>query len=337
MPLHLKLFAEIVHERELQQVNFTTVNDLYGVFWEEKQRRIRRRLGHACRWTDVIDTLCDYMSQQQQQDLFVPVDILDKFQEDVDAMVTEHVLILIKDNKEYAFFHHSFFDYAFARRFFARGYRLINWLQEGEQHLFRRSQIRQILIYSRGRESQPSSQYINDLQNLLTNRNVRFHIKHVVFALLKEVSDPMEEEWEILFTLLKDESYGLSRWAWYTIANSAAWFQLLDAQLDLISTWLQGEDEEWVQRAFFLLARVQEHFPDRCAELVEPYVGRSERWNERFVQLVQVAYIEAEIGSGRKFFDLFLRLIDEGILDNVGKHSQISDRDVWQLLSSMYK
>ncbi|MCP4397170.1 MAG: hypothetical protein GY801_07715, partial [bacterium] len=199
VPLHLKLLAEIIRETDLRQVDFNTVNDLYGAFWEDKQRRIRRRLGNVCQWTDVIDKLCDYMSRQQEQDLFVPLDILDEFQKDAEAMVAEHVLV--KDNKKYAFFHHSFFDYAFARRFFSRGYRLMEWLQAGEQHLFRRSQVRQILIYSRGRESQPS-QYIKDLQNLLTSQNVRFHIKHIVCALLKELSDPTKEEWEILFALL---------------------------------------------------------------------------------------------------------------------------------------
>lgn len=51
-------------------------------------------------------------------------------------------------------------------------------------------------------------------------------------------------------------------------------------------------------------------------------VGTSERWSQRFTHLISAS----ELGAGRRFFDLFLRLIDKGILDNqVG-----ASNDFWQ-------
>jgi hypothetical protein len=129
----------------------------------------------------VIDILCDHMSKHQV--LSAPESLLDEYGSDAGAMVSEHVLIL--DNGRYAFFHEGFFDYAFARRFAARGLRLIPLLLDSEQHLFRRGQVRQILLHQRdlARET-----YLDDLASLLFNNRIRFHLKSATFALLRDVA-----------------------------------------------------------------------------------------------------------------------------------------------------
>jgi hypothetical protein len=121
------------------------MKELYDRYWERKQAVIRARLGRAIQWTSVVDILCQYMSESQA--LYAPISIVDEYAWDAAAMESEHVLI--RDGQRYAFFHEGFFDYAFARRFAAQGRVLLPFLQQGEQHLFRRAQVRQILLHWR--------------------------------------------------------------------------------------------------------------------------------------------------------------------------------------------
>ena len=79
-----------------------------------------------------------------------------------------------------------------------------------------------------------------------------------------------------------------------------------------------------------LLSSVQKQLPDRVAELVEPYVGASAEWNKRLVYLAQWA----EVSAGRRFFDLFLLLIDQGILDEARGPIAVNS-DFWSLIYSL--
>ena len=65
----------------------------------------------------------------------------------LDAMASEGVVVL--EDGQAAFFHASFFDYAFARMFASREEDLVDWLKQDCQDLFRRSQTRQILEFLR--------------------------------------------------------------------------------------------------------------------------------------------------------------------------------------------
>ncbi len=115
IPLHLSLLAEIAASTSIDVLDFKTAKDLYDRFWDYKQEVIRARLGRSVQWTRVVDALCDYISERQI--LSVPVDTVDDYADDAQAMASEHVLI--RDGQRYSLFHEGFFDYAFARRFAA--------------------------------------------------------------------------------------------------------------------------------------------------------------------------------------------------------------------------
>ena len=69
---------------------------------------------------------------------------------------------------------------------------------------------------------------------------------------------------------------------------------------------------------------MERQIPNRVAELAEPFIGVSEAWRERLNFLVQ----RAELTTGQGFFKLFLRLIDEGILDQT-REIMDDTRDFW--------
>ncbi|HBE18739.1 MAG TPA: hypothetical protein DDW51_14280 [Cyanobacteria bacterium UBA11367] len=322
VPLHLRLLSEVAKDSSIDLLNFKTVRDLYDHFWQRKQEIIERvRLCRQIQWNSVIDALCDYMSRRQI--LSASQDAIENWLDDGKVMVSEHVLV--KDGKRYSFFHEGFFDYAFARRFAARGCELLSFLGTKEQqHLFRRAQVRQILLHEREADFE---QYLDDLQSLLTRSNIRFHIKQVVFALLAAMDDPTAEEWQIIAPLIEDKSKPITQQVWGTLRSSIRWFQLLDS-LGIIEKWLRDESGGYVEQAVMLLLSVQKQIPDRVVELVKPFIGVSEAWRNRLVYLVSWA----DLDVGDRFFALFLQLIDEGILDEKG-----NSIDFWDGIYSLLK
>ncbi|MGL5879828.1 MAG: hypothetical protein ACRC2V_18890, partial [Xenococcaceae cyanobacterium] len=207
VPLHLWLLSQIAQDTNINILNFQTAKDLFDRFWNDKQRELRKKLDRDIKWTQVIDLICDRMSSQQS--LSVPKTIVDDFQADAEAMASEH--ILVKDNNRLRFFHDSFFDYAFARRFSARGQDLLSILRDSEQHLFRRNQVRQILIHERETDI---TLYLEHLKELLISDDIRFHIKQIVFAWLGTLDEPIEEEWKILSSILEGNNISLIQSTW---------------------------------------------------------------------------------------------------------------------------
>lgn len=301
IPLHLSLLAEISGTSAAQNLNFKTAKDLFDRFWDRKRDILRERTGHSVQWTEVIDTLCDHMSEKRN--LSAPAGKVDEYEDDARAMASENVLV--RDRDRYAFFHESFFDYAFARRFAGREQELLPFLREGEQHLFRRAQVRQILRHEREADR---ARYLEDLEGLLNSSDIRFHIKQVVFALLATLKDPSKEEWRIVASFLEAEKESYRREP-FNLLRAASWFGLIDS-LGLWERWLAEGDEERLNRIANLLWMAQKHEPGRVAELLEPYVNVPE-WRNRIASIVS----RADLHTNRRFFELFLKAINEGVLD----------------------
>ncbi|NEO98274.1 MAG: ATP-binding protein [Symploca sp. SIO2E9] len=325
IPLHLNLLAEISRDSTADIFNFQTAKDLYDCFWSRKQDLIRERFGQSVSWTSVIDALCNYMSEKQV--LSAPETVIDDYDSDAKAMASENILVW--DNKKISFFHEGFFDYAFARRFANRGQKLLAFLLSSEQHLFRRAQVRQILFHQR---EDDFDSYLENIREILTNSEIRFHIKQIVFARLAALEQPTVEEWEIIKALMGDQANPITQQVWRTLNSSVPWFQLLDS-LGRIEQWLKGESEERIEQTVTLLSIMQRQIPDKVAELIEPYIGVSEVWCKRLNYLVQRA--DLATGDGKRFFQLFLRLISEGILDEIKRVNSNYDSDFWMQIYSL--
>jgi hypothetical protein len=319
VPLHLSLLSELAMDVHADALNFETAKDLYDKFWKRKQALVRARLGRDLQWTQVMDALCDYMSERQT--LSAPEVILDEYATDAGAMVSDHVLTW--EGGRYSFFHESFFDYVFARRFAACGRRLLPFLLKGEQHLFRRAQVRQILLHER---EQDRDLYLEDLSALLSEERVRYHLKSAIFAMLGDLAEPTVEEWHIVSRALEDTAHQLYFEVWSLLHRSPAWFKLADS-LGLIERWLSDEGQEQrVDKTVMLLRSTQRSLPDRVADLLEPRLGLSAAWNKRVAFVMQWS----DMHLSRRFFDLFLRAIDLGALDGV-RGPVVMNSDFWDL------
>ncbi|MET0602133.1 MAG: hypothetical protein ABW167_09115 [Baekduia sp.] len=319
VPLHLALLSEVLGASGGQAVlDFTTAGELYEKFWDAKQRELRDRLGRVPAWTEILDRLVDDMSENQL--LRVPRELVDEWQLDVEAMVSCRVLT--SDGAHLAFFHETYFDYVFARRFAARR-QTVSELLSSDQFLFRRAQIRQILAYNRSR----GTSYRNDLAYLLGDERVRFHLRDLVVSWLAQV-DPSEDEWDLLQPHLDDAASPLHSRAWQTL-GSVAWLRLADAR-GYLEACLAGSIH--VDAAVTAIGLAGPAFADRAVELLRPYLvvdDEESPWAQRILWIIR----HVDLGESDAMYALFLEMLDSGALDRLG----VTGQDFWYIAHDLPK
>ena len=255
--------------------------------------------------SDVIAVVdCMVRNMTERQSLAVSAGLLDDYKETVSVMVSENVLV--KDGQRISFYHESFFDYMFARRVTTTVFDLVSYITEHEQSLFIRSQVRQVLLHQRDVSIQD---FCYSVQAVLMSQTIRPHVKTIVLSLLGSVEDPTEEEWDAVRPFLTSN---LTNHLWVAIHGSTGWFDLLD-NLGIIHSWLLDNNEATVNRAVWLLSSIQEVRPDRTAELLSPFLGLSEPWNTRLVNMV----LQGNPIASRQFFELVLQLVRVGAIDDL--------------------
>ena len=314
LPQNLSLFLEAGFDTSRTPA-FGTATELFAQYWTEKRRAVAERISPSPdQWMGVMETLCNAMTSAQQ--LSAPRETLDDFSSAyVEQLASEGVLTF--DGRRYGFGHESFFDYCFARVFVGRRESLVSFLKGSEQHLFRRAQVRQVLAYLRDADR---ARYVEELRALLLDEGIRAHIKDLAFALLAEVTDPDEEEWAIrqqwIAPALKAIEEGtpnpdkLSEIAWGRFFGASSWFTATDRR-GVIEDWLASGNDRFANVAVNYLGRHQRRSPDRVAALLEPYADHGGEWALRLRSLMEWA----DLHTSRCFFDLFLRLVDNGTLD----------------------
>ena len=334
LPQNLSLFLDAEFDPS-RPPPFRTATGIFDRYWRAKQRSMAERVAPAPdnHWMAVIETLCDDMTRNQQ--LSVRREVLDVFPRDyVDQLASEG--LLAADARRFAFSHESFLDYAFARVFVRRTEPLVSFLKASEQHLFRRAQVRQVLAYLRDTDRR---RYAAELRGLLADRDVRPHLKDLACALLAEVPDPGEDEWAIwqpwIFPALSAVADGtpnpdrISAMAWRRFFGARSWFAQVDRR-NLIERWLNSPNDRIIDMAVRYLRVHHLHAPDRAAALLEPHADRGGLWTTRLRRLME----GAEYHTSRPFFDLFLRLVDNGTLDEARRH-RAENTTFWSMFCAL--
>lgn len=278
-PLNLVLLKSIAGDEDAMA--FQTTKNLFDAFWQRKLTDCRQRRD-TVRFNKVISTLAEAISARQR--LSVPITALDAddLADDAGVLVSEHVLV--RDGQQIAFFHESLFDYAFARGWIERGESLVTFLLGGEQELFRRAQVRQIMNHLR--ELEPD-RFAVEVEALLTSPEIRFHIKDVALKIIGSLSNPSAREWEMVASV-QDADQAFEERLWRSL-QTAGWFECLDAE-GVIEEWLNGLDEAYQGRAIDVMVGAAKTNPDRLATILEAHKAAPEHpqrllWVTRFSDL----------------------------------------------------
>ena len=303
-PLLLGVFIQVASDEDA--FDFTHEGDLFRLKVKHAKGDLRERFPERkVLWTQVMGMLSEYMSQHQT--LSVPERVVNEYDDDAGFMASSGVLFY--ENRRYSFFHESFFDYVFANDFLYSGASICDLLLSAEQHLFRRGQVRQILVLQR---SENYETYLENIDEILRHERIRLHIKVSLLEWMGILSAPTSEELRLLNTLTEDEEYSeLKHIVWNCISGQSAWFSLLD-QENYIFRWLTHENEQWIDHGIRLIRAIQREQADRVADILLPlYLSDKKAWTQRLLFIMQWA----ESAAGRTFFDFFLLLLADGVLD----------------------
>ena len=332
LPQNLSLFLDAGSDSS-RTPTFSTATEILDRYWVAKRRLVADRVAPLDQWMPVMETLCHEMASTQQ--LSVPKETLDAFSPNyVDQLASEGVISF--DGHRYGFGHESFFDYVFARLFVTRSESLAALLKSSEQHLFRRGQVRQVLVYLRDADR---ARYVAELRGLLSDDGIRPHVKDLVFALLAEVTNPTDDEWAIwktwitpALTAIDNDTPNedkISALAWRRFFASRSWFAEVDRR-GMVERWLASNNDRFADVGVSYLQFHQRHSPDTAAALLEPYAERGGKWRSRLRSLMEWT----EHHTSRRFFDLFLRLVDKGTLDDA-RDRLATNGTFWLMLCSL--
>jgi len=328
LPQNLSLYidADLTKSKNL----FSTPKELCDAYWLAKRRAVSvDRPDFDQHWLPAITHLAKTMSDRQE--LSIPAAAMDQFSPDfLERMASEGVLSW--DGKRYGFGHETFFDYCFARTQPNGGRDFVKFLEGDMQHLFRRAQLRQILAFLRDDDF---STYLTSIEYMLKSERIRPHLKLLAVELLAIHPQAYDEELDLLIPWIENElsfrregkrnSDKLASRIWERFFSSGTLFTVAD-RMGLIQRWLNS-GESWLQdtMAVYLRWQTEEH-SERIAELLEPFVEDPE-WRMRLRQVMEWGNLE----KSRRFFGLFLRLIDDGTLDEA-KDRFVSNGTFWSML-----
>ncbi len=298
LPLHLALFAELIQQPRETPLTFATSVDLFSAYWDMKRMGVRSRMApDRDQWIEVLDRLCDRMTKNQT--LFVKErDILDEFERTVRTMESEHVLVL--DRNRVGFFHEGFFDYVFARRFLAKGGDIARYLKDGEQDLFKRAPMRQILLHA---HTEDHAGFVTELRRVVLDPTLRFHLRRGAMEVATRIDHASPELWRLFEEMLATTDAVLVREVWRVLLAAPSWLPFLHGK-GLVAAWLASHDQEQRRRAVILVRNRIKKCPGDCVDLLSPYVGVSEEWNRDILHTVW----HRSLRTDRRVFDLFMRL-----------------------------
>ena len=314
LPQHLHLLLDSGADAS-SPPRFATATALFDRYWTAKRRAVATRAApQPDQWMTVVRILCAEMVSTRRRT--VPVERLDE----VSPAYLEHLAaagLVAIDGRLCGFGHESLLDYCAARVFFHRRASLVSSLEGSSQHLSHRTRIRQTLAYLR--DADPS-QYVRELRGLLAGERIRPHVKDLAFATLADVPDPTGREWTIwkqwiapALRAIEDDAANpdpLSALAWRRFFDSPAWFAFTDRH-GPTGGWLASDNDRLAGAAVGYLRRHHRHAPDPVAALLEPYADLGGEWTPRLRAFME----RADHHASRRLFELFLRLVDNGTLD----------------------
>ena len=270
LPLNLSLYLKVYDS----DVTFNNRDDLFRALFLKKEQEIKKK---DVSWglIEPLRTLSDWMSNKQK--LNAPDSILDDYLGAREILASEG--LIISSNNKLNFFHESFFDYIYARTFLKSEKSLSALLLGSEQHLFRRTQTRQILEVLRQDDRE---RYSTELKRILNNDDIRYHIKIAVVRWLGSLKDPVDQEREIGLSY-DTQAKSFSAFSRTILFGSSGWFDLHNKSNWLLDV-LNGGDSEKSDFVLWWLLRIAHEKPQEISDILRAWWDNKE---DRALKLLQ--------------------------------------------------
>lgn len=282
VPFNLALLSALACDPDA--LSFDSVGGLLDRYWDRKRRDVAARKPHA-RFDSAMNLIALEISKRQE--LSVSRSVIDQagLADEVDILISEHVLV--RDGRQIAFFHESLFDYTFARYRMTLDMKIVEFLAEDAQEMFRRLQVRQILHFL---WSEAPSRFISEVGDLLRSESIRFHIKQLVLEMLGTLDKPGSQEASLLISIANTNPELAPR-IWAQMKNPR-WLTCLDSE-GYIDLWLA--DDELHRRAVGIMLGAARDSPESVLGVLARYRG-SEAYPALIRDITSVSRLESSLG-----------------------------------------
>jgi hypothetical protein len=269
VPVNLAVFIEI-GEKNLDFRNRTHLFDKLLV----KKQRVLDKKNRGWSIIQSLSAASKWMSERQK--LSAPISVMDRYAGAIDWLASENFIIISGGHLN--FFHESFFDYVYARSFINGDETALDLIQSSEQHLFRRTQIRQIFTLMRDADV---DKFLSQLKALLESKNTRFHLKISIAQWLGAIEYPSSEELRVITGLFEENEKpdSLERAVFFQTPN---WFPLLNDH-GFLFKFLGSGDEVRVSVVLNWLSHIAGDFPLEISKILRKWWNGEEEHAEQLV------------------------------------------------------
>lgn len=190
--------------------------------------------------------------------------------------------LITKQSKQISFRHQALFDYQVGVRLYSAAQDSFDKLLEeigdfSQQTLTRREHLKYAMSMLL---TESQKDFCKTASSLLLSKNIRFHLKYLLFNSLKEIKnfkspakhlvDDIVKSPELLPHLLSSTCYSNPELVEYLSEHG------------VLSEWLDNAtDEDLVWKLLRILRSVADKKPDVVLKTVVPYIGKSQEWNNR--------------------------------------------------------
>ncbi len=320
-PLNLVLFQAVAAQSSA--VEFTSRRSLFDAFWNRKQGAIRTHHPEV-RFEETLSVIATTASNRQT--LSIPIATVEYrgYRHDAEVLASEQLITI--DDGHVSFFHEAFFDYTFARQWLNRGQKLVDFLTEQEQELFRRAQVRQILELLRDFDAE---RFRTEIRGAATSPDVRFHIKEAVVSVFANVQTPTSSDLDLFLELVADQPH-LAAHLWRQTTRSS-WFRVF-LERGLIKEWIDSDVRADRDRgASWLAAAGPEHYAVVAKTLAD------RRWHAEFALWLSGVAWRTELHQNRPIFELILDAVRSGTMSPdsadlwLSMHDLASHEPLWAI------
>jgi len=225
-PTLLRIFSDAFDGSDTSSI--TNIQRLYEYYWNKKVVRLRTgdiKLGEDRKEMVFRIALRMFKDRTTQ----IPSDEIEESSAK-DSLESDG--ILVKDGLYIRFFHQTFFEYAFARKFVADRMSILELVKEDRMNLFIRFLVIQLLNQYCFDENAKNA-YLRIIEELITSDDiVPFHLRKLVIDFIASQEDretPPKDEAQIITQTLKDRPKLLFHFL--RAIKKPVWIELLEESL----------------------------------------------------------------------------------------------------------
>jgi len=269
-PLHLDVYVRTLPDEQsrISLESFQSLQELYAALWRIKIASPASGNLSSTDLNTAIYRLVDAMITGKQTN--APEALLDDLAEA--ARYLEREGLLQRERNQWSFFHQTFLDYCYARRFVVNSRSLSHEVLKGPQGLFERSLLVQVLAYLRGTET---TIYERELTELLFAPGLRVHLRLLILGWVGALPDPADSELAIVHRWATDSERQAQ--LLNAFSGNAAWFDWLNQ--GLLSQWLTNDDEKPLNATVVYLRKIINARPAAVFEHLMCFIGRNQEWD----------------------------------------------------------